>query len=114
MSTQLSAFRHTALLVATGLLAASLSLPAFAAAPDPAVPMTSAPAAAGSGTSSAGLAGGDMASTNHRAGAPAAKAKKYCVMTQQVTGSIVSGRVCKTKAGWAAEGVDIEAATTAG
>ncbi len=39
--------------------------------------------------------------------APATDAKtRYCINAEQVTGSIRTGRVCKTAAQWRAEGVD--------
>ena len=40
--------------------------------------------------------------------APAANAKtRYCIRTEPVTGSIRTGRVCKTADEWRAEGVDV-------
>lgn len=35
------------------------------------------------------------------------KAKRYCVQTAPTTGTILSGRVCKTADQWMQEGVDI-------
>lgn len=39
---------------------------------------------------------------------PAAETRKYCVMLEAVTGSRVSRKSCRTKAEWAAEGVDVD------
>lgn len=67
-------------------VAASLSAPAFAADPVPA-------------------AASSAAATTAEVPA-AAKDKKYC-LTEQLTGSRMPTKVCRTKAEWAYEGVSV-------
>ncbi len=49
---------------------------------------------------------GDEAAAKDQQSDMASAQKRYCYTVQPTTGSIVSGRVCKTLKQWRAEGVD--------
>ncbi len=72
------------------VIVAALSLPAFAAPGD-----TTEPSPRDTGNQSAAAA------------TKADAADRYCIKTKP-TGTRVERKTCKTKAGWAREGVDIE------
>jgi len=76
-----------AALVAASLMA-GVSISAVAKAPDPKGETTVA-------------ASDKAAAPEHRA-----QSTKYCIVMPRTTGSIVSGKVCKTREQWLEEGID--------
>lgn len=82
------------------LKTAALAAPAFA------MLALAQPANANGGSAAAGAVAASAGEANATQAAPAA-AKRYCVNITPETGTRMSRRVCRTKAEWADEGIEV-------